>query len=112
MRRMAPKSEGSSKRDEFASAQSGRKALAEQRERSAAKCAGGTPNCPSVFDVRQLFGHLHQELACFAALNLVEGLHDADRTGGLHEAEDTFRAAGRLARCIAARAAAEEERDR
>src|SRR5438477_5024490 len=97
----------------FASAHNGRKAACPR--------AGQVPPPPvaalpipraSAFDVSKLFGDLHQELARLAALDLVESLHDADRTRGLHEAEDALRAAGGLARCIAARAAAEEERDR
>src|ERR1700741_2127519 len=34
----------------------------------------------SCLRVGQLFSHLDQKLTCLAALDLVEGLHDADRT--------------------------------
>src|ERR1043166_2651578 len=48
--------------------------------------------------VGQLFGHLDQKLTRLAALDLVEGLHDADRTGGLREAEEASRAGVQVAR--------------
>src|SRR2546423_1548827 len=64
------------------------------------------------FDVRQLFGHLHQELARLAALDLVEGFHDANRPGGLHEAENALCTATRLTRCTARGPTAKEERNR
>jgi len=56
-------------------------------------------NLPSLGrDVGQFFGHLDEELAGLAALDLVECLDDADRAARLHEAENAFGVAVRLAR--------------
>ena len=79
----------------------------------AATSDGGTPHqvVPSgSFDACQFFGHLDQKLARLAALDLVERLHDPDRTGRLHEAEHALRSllAGRSPPVLIA----EEERDR
>src|SRR5438105_855157 len=64
----------------------------ERGGKGAAMSAGRTPrqSVSGSFLVGKLFGHLDQELARLAALDLVEGLHDADRARGLHEAENAL----------------------
>ena len=69
------------------------------KRNGAATSAGGTSATRlRRLDVRQLFGHLDQQLARLAALDLVERLHDPHRAGGLQESEHAFVAAGRLLR--------------
>src|SRR6266545_248657 len=65
-------------------------------------------------NVGQLFGHFDQQLARLAALDLVERLHDPDRAGRLHEAEDALCASSRFELRVAGSAglAVEEKRNR